>query len=155
VEQLTDAQRECLRLVGRGFQSKEIARELGISIDGVNKRLAGAMGTLGVSSRFEAARRLADHEAGEGYQPLVGQPVVVAAEPVREDVDVRSETKEANDDEPANGSRVAERQAPYLVHVSPDRRQYLSPLFRQLVATPNRVFLLALVVGVILALLTR
>ena len=78
VDRLTEAQKESLRLVMAGFKSKEIAHRLGIGIDAVNKRLAGAKSTLGSPSRFHAARRLAAHEGPADYQLPVGVLSAVA-----------------------------------------------------------------------------
>lgn len=55
VARLTPGQRECLQLVNDHATSKEIARQLGISRHTVDMRLRGAIQTLGVSSRREAA----------------------------------------------------------------------------------------------------
>src|SRR5688572_25598825 len=71
--QLTEKQRECLRLVLRNHSSKEIARELGIGVHAVDQRLKSAMKTLGVSSRAEAARLLAAHEGGHRVEPIEGR----------------------------------------------------------------------------------
>lgn len=81
---VTEAQRECLRLVRAQHNSKAIAQRLGISPFTVDKRLARAVATLGVTSRFEAARLLSDHEQEPGYERLAYQSpdIVLPAEPV-------------------------------------------------------------------------
>lgn len=71
VARLTEGQRECLRMVFRHMETKEIARELGISPDGVTQRIKGAMRTLDVNRRKDAARLLAEAENLEAYPPLV------------------------------------------------------------------------------------
>lgn len=71
---LTDKQRDCLRLVLMHRSSKEIARELGIGADAVDQRVKTAMRTLGVDSRVEAARILAESEGTQPYQRFVYQP---------------------------------------------------------------------------------
>lgn len=76
VGNLTDGQRDCLRLVYAHMTSKDIARALGVSPHTVDMRLRTAMKTLGVASRIEAARALVDVE-GE-YQPLIYQAPDVA-----------------------------------------------------------------------------
>ena len=82
VVQLTDGQRDCLRLVYAHMTSKDIARALGVSPHTVDMRLRTAMKTLGVASRIEAARALADAEgSADGYQPLVYQASEVAGAP--------------------------------------------------------------------------
>jgi DNA-binding CsgD family transcriptional regulator len=53
---LTERERDCLRLVARGYSSKEIAVELGISHHTVDLHLRRAIKTLGVTSRRDAAR---------------------------------------------------------------------------------------------------
>ena len=65
---LTDRQRSYLRLVLQNRSSKEIAAATGGSHRAVDKQLLKANGVLGVSTRFEAARLLADHDAG--VEPL-------------------------------------------------------------------------------------
>ena len=73
--QLTDGQRDCLRLVYQHMKSKDIARALGVSPHTVDMRLRTAMKTLSVASRIEAARLLVQQEAGDvdidAYQPLI------------------------------------------------------------------------------------
>lgn len=73
--QLTDGQRDCLRLVYQHMKSKDIARVLGVSPHTVDMRLRTAMKTLSVASRIEAARLLVQEEAGgagaDVYQPLI------------------------------------------------------------------------------------
>lgn len=82
--QLTDGQRDCLRLVYQHMKSKDIARVLGVSPHTVDMRLRTAMRTLSVASRIEAARLLVHEEAGgagaDSYQPLIYHtPDVVSA----------------------------------------------------------------------------
>lgn len=79
IARLTEAQREVLRLVMTGHQSKEIALQLGIGVDAVNKRLAAAKSLLGAPTRFAAARWLADHEAAGRTPPPQPVPVPVPA----------------------------------------------------------------------------
>ena len=68
VELLTERQRAYLRLVLQNRSSKEIAAVAGGSHRAVDKQLLKAMGVLGVTSRFDAARVMAEHEAG--VEPL-------------------------------------------------------------------------------------
>lgn len=70
---LSDGQRACLRLVLGHLNSKEIGRELDISPHTVDQRLRGAMRILNAGSRFEAARKFAEYEGEETYQPLIYQ----------------------------------------------------------------------------------
>jgi DNA-binding CsgD family transcriptional regulator len=68
IAQLTDRQRSYLLLVLDNHSSKEIAALTGASPRTVDKQLLKAMGILGVSTRFEAARLLKDPV--EGVEPL-------------------------------------------------------------------------------------
>ena len=54
VARLSQGQRECLRMVYRHMETKEIARSLGISPDGVTQRIKTAMRILGVQRRRDA-----------------------------------------------------------------------------------------------------
>jgi len=63
VARLSEGQRACLRMVYRHMETKEIARTLGISPDGVAQRIKTAMRILGVHRRRDAARILAEAEA--------------------------------------------------------------------------------------------
>ncbi len=58
IDQLSETQRHCLVLVGRGRRTKEIAKELGLAPNTVDTYLRQAIRTLGVATRFEAARLL-------------------------------------------------------------------------------------------------
>lgn len=51
---LSARQIEVLRLVAKGFDNKEVARLLGLSIDGVKKHLKLIFASLGAASRTEA-----------------------------------------------------------------------------------------------------
>ncbi len=81
---LTEAERDCLRLVYQHMTSKDIARHLGVSPHTVDMRLRQSIRKLEVSSRIEAARALVTEEvalgiaipqeiAAETYQPLIYQ----------------------------------------------------------------------------------
>ena len=104
VARLSEGQRECLRMVYRHMETKEIARSLGISPDGVAQRIKTANRILGVNRRRDAARMLAEAEGIEPYPASVhpprdiepdpatlaastesGRPIASSAEPMRED----------------------------------------------------------------------
>ena len=55
-EPLTPRQQEVLELLRRGFTNEEIARHLGISLDGAKWHVSEIIGRLGVADRYEAAR---------------------------------------------------------------------------------------------------
>lgn len=84
---LTERQKECLRLVARGYTSKEIGRQVGISPATVDNHVRAALDTLQVESRSEAARILA---AAETSQPLTSQSQPLAQGPFDTAVDVAS-----------------------------------------------------------------
>ena len=70
VARLSSGQLDCLRLVAQHLSSKEIAAELGISPHTVDQRIRGALHTLGVERRSQAARLVARHN---GCQRLIHQ----------------------------------------------------------------------------------
>ncbi|HVQ08879.1 MAG TPA: helix-turn-helix transcriptional regulator [Allosphingosinicella sp.] len=81
VARLSEGQRECLRMVYRHMETKEIARILGISPDGVTQRIKVAMRILGVQRRRDAALLLAQYEGAEPYPSLVYPPRDIAFVP--------------------------------------------------------------------------
>ena len=84
---LRDIHKECLRLAGRHYTSKEIARDLRISRHTVDQRLRYATRQMGATSRFEAARRFNDYEAARSEpapaicEPVVYQPAYIPLKP--------------------------------------------------------------------------
>jgi DNA-binding CsgD family transcriptional regulator len=94
IDRLTEKQRECLRLVFMHRSSKEIARELGIGADAVDQRIKTAMRTLGVETRVDAARLLAEHEGLGPYQRLVYQMPDVVPDAYPAATDPRSTGRE-------------------------------------------------------------
>jgi DNA-binding CsgD family transcriptional regulator len=90
---LTEAERDCLRLVFQHMTSKDIARQLGVSPHTVDMRLRQAIRKLEVTNRIEAARALvhteillgvaqpiADQAAEDAYQELIYQASEIAAD---------------------------------------------------------------------------
>lgn len=74
-EGLSERQREYLRLVFQHRNSQEIAFLKGVSARAVDKQLLCAKTIIGATSRFEAARRFAEYEAGvEGFYPASVAP---------------------------------------------------------------------------------
>jgi DNA-binding CsgD family transcriptional regulator len=69
---LNQRQRECLRLVYRNLEAKEIARELGLSPHTVVEHLRDARRVLGASRSMHAARMLVEYEQDNriGYDPV-------------------------------------------------------------------------------------
>ncbi|MEP9357431.1 helix-turn-helix transcriptional regulator [Sphingomonas sp. KR3-1] len=78
-DRLTERQKECLRLVAAPANSKRIARELGISSHTVDEHIRGALATLAVSDRMEAARAFLAYEGGRPPQMLSSQSGGMAA----------------------------------------------------------------------------
>lgn len=78
VEKLSEAQKECLRLIAAGLELKEVARELGISPNAVVERLRNARRTLGVGTSREAARLFTAHDRSTDYTQHVAIPDGVA-----------------------------------------------------------------------------
>ena len=78
---LSRGQIDCLLLVDRHHNSKEIAARLGISPHTVDQRIRGALEKLGVERRGEAARIVgaAVAETGESYQRLIHQSPYIDA----------------------------------------------------------------------------
>ena len=71
VARLSPGQLDCLLLVDQHLSSKEIAAQLKISPHTVDQRIRGALQTLGVERRTQAARVVARHH--EPYQRLIHQ----------------------------------------------------------------------------------
>lgn len=65
IDELTDKEKETLRLIVRGHDAKSAARELGLSVHTINERLRDARRKLSVSSSREAARHLLEAEAAD------------------------------------------------------------------------------------------
>ena len=62
IDALTDKEKETLRLLVRGYDSKSIARHFDLSVHTVNERLRNARQKMAVSSSREAARLLHESE---------------------------------------------------------------------------------------------
>ena len=82
---LSEGEKQCLRLVAQGFNSKEIARQLHVSEHTVDQRVRTSLRKFGVPSRKEAARlfvSVLQSEPQSGtYQPLIYQPEPLASDP--------------------------------------------------------------------------
>ena len=151
VEKLTEAQREVLRLVLVGYKSKEIAHELGVGVDAINKRLAAAKAVLNAPSRFAAARQLAAFEGRQPSHSLVSQTLAVEANAVDAPPFAPSTSKEWGDEQPRHDHRVEDIGGEYVVKASSAGASASAFAAGQLFATPMRVFILALLFGAIAA----
>lgn len=79
VARLSPGQLACLLLVDQHLSSKEIAAELNISPHTVDQRIRGALQTLRVERRTQAARIVAQYQ--EPYQRLIHQSPHIEAQP--------------------------------------------------------------------------
>ncbi|QGP79106.1 LuxR family transcriptional regulator [Sphingobium sp. CAP-1] len=86
---LSEGEKQCLRLVSQGFNSKEIARQLHISEHTVDQRVRTSLRKFGVPSRKEAARLFI---TAEQFKPHIGtyQPLIHQSEPLASDPDPAS-----------------------------------------------------------------
>lgn len=93
VRSLSNRERECLRLVASGLQTKEIAAELRLAPDTVDEYIAGARLKLGAPNRRAAARLFAATDgtpqpqgevpSGVSGEVAAAPSAVVAQEPSR------------------------------------------------------------------------
>ena len=125
VKRLTDKQRECLRLVYRHMETKEIARELGLSPDGVTQRIKSAMKTLGVDRRRDAALILAEAEGLDAYPRQVYQSRDVASAP--EPATIPPPTDGARHQSGLEGRGVREEQAVFAAAPPPGSQAFPVP----------------------------
>lgn len=84
LDSLSEGEADCLRLVGQGYSSKQIARLLPyrISIHTIDQRLRTAIRKLDAINRQEAARIYETHHDAEPYQALIYQAENLVAEDV-------------------------------------------------------------------------
>jgi DNA-binding CsgD family transcriptional regulator len=115
LDRLTEKQRECLRLVYAHKETKEIARLLGLSPDGVTQRIKAAMRTLGVDRRRDAAIILARAEGLETYPRQVAPSRDIASTP---DPTMIGPTIEGTQHEGVSAVGMREQQAQFEVAAS-------------------------------------
>lgn len=100
VARLSEGQIECLLLVDRHHNSKEIAARLGISPHTVDQRIRGALEKLGVERRGEAARLVAAAISPDDslYQRLIHQSphIDLPTRPGHEEGTVRTQIRHAD-----------------------------------------------------------
>ena len=126
VARLTEGQREVLRRVNRHMQTKEIARELEISPDGVTQRVKAAMRILGVNSRRDAARMLADIEGQDLYPPQVYPPRDIAFE--AHPATFAPSTESGREQAPVMVGAMREEQAAFQVVPQAPAKRFRFPL---------------------------
>lgn len=81
-EDLSERQSECLRLLGRGLNAKQIAGELDLSYETVNAHLKAARRILGVGRSLDAARLLLEAKR-DGGESVGTHPMVIAPHDLR------------------------------------------------------------------------
>ncbi len=100
VSRLSQGQIECLLLVDRHHNSKEIAARLGISPHTVDQRIRGALEKLGVERRGEAARLVAAAISpdDDAYQRLIHQSphIDLPTQPGHQEGTVRTQIRHAD-----------------------------------------------------------
>lgn len=117
---LTPRQGDCLRLVAKGYQTKEIAIQLNISESRVNKHIEAARAVLGARTRGEAGRIFAAWEAAR-FSPESGGYSMGAQSMGLPETDefVSPAPVATNADAPvATGGSLAEGQVPYSTSAS-------------------------------------
>ncbi len=67
LDELSERQRQCLRLYYQNYEAKEIASQLGLSPHTVHEHLRKARETLRVGRSMEAARLLVAHEGNNRF----------------------------------------------------------------------------------------
>jgi DNA-binding CsgD family transcriptional regulator len=105
---LTPRQKDCLRLVRPGYPSKAIARELEISPLRVDAHVGDAKVTLGIGSRFEAARMLRLWEQN-GVVATLGAQLGAQSQPLPQANDLLSDSGVVD---PVGGSQAPPPVAP-------------------------------------------
>ena len=126
VTRLTEGQRDVLRMVDRHMETKEIARVLGISPDGVNQRVKAAMRILGVNKRRDAALMLAEAESGGAYQPQVYPPRDIASS--SDSATFALSTENGRETEPVSSGAMREEQAAFEAVPQLRSRRFRLPL---------------------------
>jgi DNA-binding CsgD family transcriptional regulator len=105
IDRLNDRERQCLRLVGQGYSTKDIARILDIKDHRASKIIGSALRKLGTSRRIEAARLLAEHE-NRGVNVIPGAPPTLSPTAPADPFVLRDEQGRV-------ANRVAEERVPY------------------------------------------
>lgn len=127
INRLTPTQRQCLRMVARLMTSKEIALELGIASDTVDKHLKAAIAILGARNRQQAARMFADYEQAQPPQQLGTQSPELVPRPSSGIANALS----AGDAVKQNGAgqtELREGRSPFDAGVPVDRPRWLLPI---------------------------
>jgi DNA-binding CsgD family transcriptional regulator len=111
---LSEAQKECLRLVQAGYEGKEIARLLEVSPGAVVERLRAARRALNVASSREAARLLARFEDAGTYNRHVATPIGIVSAPGQDPITDPSIGQAGSAGAIMGGVWVHDDQTPYV-----------------------------------------
>lgn len=118
VAKLSNAQRDCLRLVAEHRSSKEIARLLMISPHTVDQRLKRAANILAVDSRFEAARVFVSYARENAPTPQLYESLVYQRPDISKYPEAAQVVGPPGEQDPLGGSKVSstlhEAQASYF-----------------------------------------
>lgn len=116
IASLGDIYKDCLRLAIYHYSSKEIGLKLGISRHTVDQRIRLATQRLGATTRFEAARMLADFEAGpDGAStphPFTYQPPYVSKSPAGDSAVASAGVRDGRADKA--GRTLNDAQSPFM-----------------------------------------
>lgn len=131
IASLGDIYKDCLRLAIYHYSSKEIGLKLGISRHTVDQRIRLATQRLGASSRFEAARILADFEAGSGGastpHPFTYQPPYVSKSSAADSAMASAGERDGQAD--GRMSTLNDAQAPYVFqHMLDEAQPFFNPV---------------------------
>jgi DNA-binding CsgD family transcriptional regulator len=80
-DDLSEVQKDSLRLLYRGYNAKEIGRMHGVAPATVHQRLTAARKALGVARSIEAARMLAEAEGAPVYDDVLYEEIDIAPPP--------------------------------------------------------------------------
>lgn len=124
IDQLTDKERDCLRLVWEQYNTKQIAEKLKINFHAVDGRIKSAVRRLDATDRFEAARMLARAEAPADIRLSISDvsdvPATAALRPSMLPLEA--------DEHQAEQLSIEEAQAPYRLTRTDDERWFPSLL---------------------------
>ena len=95
LEELTEKEKQVLRLLAAGHSAKSAAAELDLSVYTINDRLRDARKKLGVTSSREAARLLAEYEP-PAPQKLAPKEIGISQEASRVDVGQHQQPRAAS-----------------------------------------------------------
>ncbi|MBU3076431.1 helix-turn-helix domain-containing protein [Sphingomonas quercus] len=128
VSSLTRRERECLQLVRRGLESKEIARELGLSHRTVDAYIDNARRRLKATSRRHAAELLAAFEGDQAIPyRILPEPQTLPAAPLAGADGASSTQRQGLEDEPDVSDAMLLKEPSAVFHHLPLTRGFPLP----------------------------